>query len=204
MIRLWPGCVCHPLLPPGAQTLLCTYTSDNPFVFCHDSQKLLVRFSKSAARSGMRWLNTSIPPNRPRASVVLANPEAGVARAFPTQSAVITIAALNNTNQVDLRIRSPFSMASPHKRRTDRIQYFGPYPQTAMRRIAAVPLLAVECCALPWLAAWAKIGSQARDNRGAFRRARWANHSPAYRDPRGRPKTGWIRGRKSRRTSTAT
>ena len=30
----------HKGLPPGCQTLLCTYTSDNPFVFCIDSQKL--------------------------------------------------------------------------------------------------------------------------------------------------------------------
>src|SRR5215470_4539692 len=48
MIRLWPGWVCHPVLPPGCQTLLCTYTSDDPFVFCNESQMF---FSCSPCRA---------------------------------------------------------------------------------------------------------------------------------------------------------
>src|SRR5713101_4228502 len=75
--RLWPGCECQPVVPPGCQTLLCTYTSDNPFVFCHDNQML------PPVGGGTNWLKTSISPNRPKASVVPLNPEAGVARSFP-------------------------------------------------------------------------------------------------------------------------
>ena len=41
VMRLWPGCVCQPVFPPGSQTLLCTYRSDIPFVFCHESQMFL-------------------------------------------------------------------------------------------------------------------------------------------------------------------
>ena len=40
MIKLCPGWVCQPLLPPGCQVLLCTYRSDGPLVFCKDIQTL--------------------------------------------------------------------------------------------------------------------------------------------------------------------
>ena len=39
VIRLCPGCVCQPVVPPGTHTLDCTYKSDNPCVFCRDCQK---------------------------------------------------------------------------------------------------------------------------------------------------------------------
>src|SRR5271163_3901647 len=96
MIRLLPGCVCHPVSAPAAQTLLCTYTSDDPIVFCNDSQTLpLPSFATS-------WLKSSIPPNRPKAAVVLTYPGvAGVARAFLIKRVAVTmIPALNNTTHV--------------------------------------------------------------------------------------------------------
>src|SRR5437588_6875384 len=108
MIRLAPGCVCQPVLPPGSQTLLCTYTSDNPFDFCNDSQILPF--------SGRSWLKfkTSISPNRPTASVVPTNPEAGVAEACPVYRAVPTTAAVSNTTHVSfLRISTSYSRWRP-------------------------------------------------------------------------------------------
>src|SRR5712691_1010783 len=111
MIRLAPGCVCQPVLPPGSQTLLCTYTSDNPFDFCNDSQIL-----PFCGRSWLK-LKTSISPNRPTASVVPTNPEAGVARAcpVPVYRAVTPTAALSNTTHVNFlrTLTSFFSLASP-------------------------------------------------------------------------------------------
>src|SRR5205814_7114582 len=38
--RVGPGCVCHPVLPPGCQTLLSTNRSDCPCVFSNDSHGL--------------------------------------------------------------------------------------------------------------------------------------------------------------------
>ena len=84
MIRLWPGCVCQPVLATapvtgltGGQTLLCTYRSDSPFVFCNDSQ---TSPSNPAGRSFLEgWLKASISPKVPVAMVVALNPVAGVA-----------------------------------------------------------------------------------------------------------------------------
>src|SRR5258705_5192804 len=67
MIRLCPGCVCQPVLATtpvvgltGGQTLLCTYRSDGPFVFCKDSQ---TSPSDPAGRSFFAdWLKASISP----------------------------------------------------------------------------------------------------------------------------------------------
>src|SRR4051812_29676966 len=100
MIRLSPGCVCQPVLPPGCQTLLCTYRSDHPFGFCQTGGMLLL------------W-PSSISAKRPTASVVAANPCAGVARSFPAWSAVTTIRALDNSNHVNFwRITRPLSHPS--------------------------------------------------------------------------------------------
>src|SRR6266568_216009 len=64
MIRLWPGCVCQPVLATtpvvgltGGQTLLCTYTSDGPFVFCNDSQTS--PGNPRGSESFADWLKTS-------------------------------------------------------------------------------------------------------------------------------------------------
>ena len=66
-IRVWPGCVCQPVLPPGCQTLFRTAPSDNPFVHCRDSQtcelgrtkrlKTLKQRDPGRTRSG--WLRCS-------------------------------------------------------------------------------------------------------------------------------------------------
>src|SRR5260370_38518998 len=67
MIRLWPGCVCQPVLPPGCQTLLCTYRVDGPIVFYIDSQP----WPGNPAGSGAfgERLKTSIGSNCPGAMV---------------------------------------------------------------------------------------------------------------------------------------
>src|SRR6267142_2440189 len=88
MIRLWPGCVCQPVLAiapvvgsTAGHTLLCTYRSDGPFVFCNDSQ---TSPSNPAGSSLFEdWLKASISSKVPVARVVALNPEfVGVARAF--------------------------------------------------------------------------------------------------------------------------
>ena len=64
------------MLPPGAQTLLCTYISDNPCVFCNESQSC-------SFPSSFRWcdkeLEVPISPSRPTASKVLLYPSGAVA-----------------------------------------------------------------------------------------------------------------------------
>src|SRR5712672_1061821 len=88
MIRLWPGCVCQPVLATApvtgltaGQTLLCTYRSDAPFVFCIENQ---TSPSFPAGSSFFEsWLKTSISPKVPVARVVALNPVAGVAQTFP-------------------------------------------------------------------------------------------------------------------------
>src|SRR6266478_3280020 len=88
MIRLWPGCVCQPVLATapvvgltGCQTLLCTYRSDGPIVFCNDSQTSPSNPTGSSFFE--EWLKTSILSKVPVAMVVALNPEsAGVAEAF--------------------------------------------------------------------------------------------------------------------------
>src|SRR5438876_650918 len=72
MTKVWLRCVCQPVLPPGCQTLLRTYPSDSPFVFCRDRQ--ISFFVQSGAGTG--WTNqeyamgepspgTSSPSTRP-------------------------------------------------------------------------------------------------------------------------------------------
>src|SRR2546422_761682 len=75
MIRLWPGCVCQPVLATtpvvgltGGQTLLCTYTSDGPFVFCNDSQTS--PGNPRGSESFADWLKTANSPKVPVAMVV--------------------------------------------------------------------------------------------------------------------------------------
>src|SRR5215472_8324650 len=82
VIRLWPGCECQPVVPPGCQVLFSTYKSDNPFVFCNESQTLPLFPGCWASGGSTSWLKTSISPNRPRASVFAVNPLAGVAQTF--------------------------------------------------------------------------------------------------------------------------
>jgi hypothetical protein len=89
-------------------------------------------------------------------------------------------------------------------RRTNTIGHLG---GCAFKRQCAelppFPYFAVECRVLrsPVAAVRYDSGSRARDNCGPIRRARWANHPLAHRHLSDRPKTAWIRGRKSRHTS---
>src|SRR5712675_3685019 len=108
MIRLWPGWVCQPVLATApvvgltaGQTLLCTYKSERPLVFCNESQ---TSPSNPAGSSFFEdWLKASISPKVPVAIVVALNPVAGVAEAFPTQNMAATpIAALSETTHVSL------------------------------------------------------------------------------------------------------
>src|SRR6266404_8883290 len=89
MIRLWPGCVCQPVLattPVGltdCQTLLCRYRSEDPLVFCIDNHNVLSSLSLSASPVGfgrMEWLKTSNSSKVPVAIVVALNPFAVVAQ----------------------------------------------------------------------------------------------------------------------------
>src|SRR6266849_1017915 len=165
MIRLWPGCVCQPVLATapvvgltGGQTLLCTYRSDDPFVFCIDSQTSPP--NPAGSESFEEWLKTSNSPKVPEAMVEALKPEEVVARTFFVRYRAVTIiAAPRNTSQVLFpRIGNLlFSLASPHGARLDKIGYHGGRGQTAMRGIAAVPLLAVECCVVRSPAADATI-----------------------------------------------
>src|SRR6201999_1733785 len=82
MTRLCPGCVCHPLLPPGAQTLFCTYTSDSPFVCCCDNQSC--SFAPAFCPLG-KELETSIGPNRPTATRLALYPSGGFPNTLPGQ-----------------------------------------------------------------------------------------------------------------------
>ena len=75
VIRLGPGCVCQPVVPPGVHTLDWTYRSDSPWVFSFACQKL----------AGRVWEFRSSSSNRAVASVVPENPDAGVARNVPAQ-----------------------------------------------------------------------------------------------------------------------
>src|SRR6266446_9338590 len=69
MIKLCPGWVCQPELPPGCHVLLCTYRSDGPLVFCKDIQTLP---GKPEGRSLFEnWLKTSNSLKVPTAIVVL-------------------------------------------------------------------------------------------------------------------------------------
>src|SRR5277367_2218627 len=80
MIRLWPGWVCQPVLPPGCQTLFWMYRSDGPLVCCRENQTC--SFLSSFGLCGEE-LETLISPNRPTASKVLLYPSAVVAEALP-------------------------------------------------------------------------------------------------------------------------
>src|SRR5690242_11806361 len=90
-MRLWPGCVCQPVLPPGAQALLWMYKSEGPFVFC-------MEIHGRSNPAGNDWLKVSISANRPIATVTPLNPDAGVADrlrgyvAMPTTLAPMRIA----------------------------------------------------------------------------------------------------------------
>src|SRR6266478_1656001 len=163
MIRLAPGCVCQPVVPPGSQTLFCTYTSDNPSVFFSDSQIL---------PSGvMSVFKTSMLPNRPIATVVPTNPTAGVARAFPVSRAVTMIAPLSNSAPVNLLLISTsfFQLASPDgDARTGSDTLVG----AVKRQCAEVPPLLYLPSNAVLYRRWAPdvtIVYRARDNSGAIR-----------------------------------
>src|SRR6266851_2103282 len=84
------------------------------------------------------------------------------------------IAALNNTNHVNLFriLTSFFSLASPDGDARTRSDTLVGTVKRLMRRIAAVPLLAVECCVLPSPGRGRyNSDSRARDNCGPIRRA---------------------------------
>src|SRR6267378_6865985 len=106
MIRLWPGCVCQPVLAiapvvgsTAGQKLLCTYRSDGPFVFCNDSQTS--PGNPTGSESFEEWLKTSTSSKVPVAMVMALKPEAVVAKTFfERYRAVITIAALSIASQV--------------------------------------------------------------------------------------------------------
>src|SRR5258708_9117062 len=114
MIRLWPGCVCQPVLAiapvsvfTAGQELLCTYKSERPLVFCIESH---TSPSNPAGSSFFEeWLKASISPKVPIAMVVALKPDAAVAETFPTyEMAATTIAALNKTTQISFfRILEP-------------------------------------------------------------------------------------------------
>src|SRR5262245_8038276 len=89
-MRLWPGCVCQPEVPPGTQTLLWTYRSEGPFVFWNDSQRSLWALVDCGKNTR---LFVSIWSNRPSERVVLVNPEDGVAWTFPARTAALRIAS---------------------------------------------------------------------------------------------------------------
>jgi len=126
------------------------YTSDAPLVFCQEIQALPLSPSRSGS-GRMAWLNTSISPNRPTATVLPTNPEAGVAQTFRAQ------VERNDRNrrieqheqrQFPWHIASAFCLASPiathaYDRAPCRCR------QTAMRSIAAVPRFTVQCSTLP-------------------------------------------------------
>src|SRR5216683_35072 len=90
MIRLWPGWVCQPVLAmtpvirlTGCQTLLWTYRSDGPLVFCNDSQTS--PGNPAGSESPDDWLKTSISPKVPVAMVMALNAEfCGVAATLPS------------------------------------------------------------------------------------------------------------------------
>jgi tetratricopeptide (TPR) repeat protein len=58
-------------------------------VFCQDSHRSFLLWPDWSRLSVSIWFVTSIAPNRPTASVVPTNPEAGVARTFPTYVASV-------------------------------------------------------------------------------------------------------------------
>src|ERR1700730_593665 len=178
MIRLWPGCECHPVLPPTFQTLLWTYTSDNPFVFCEDSQIFLLCLSSLSSLScpmfgRTRWLKTSISPKRPVASVLPSKSVAGVARTFRAYRTVTMIAAPSNTNHVSFlrMLTSSFSLA-PERRRANNISQFHDCRQTAIRGIAALLSNAVFCRAGPGHWGYNSGSPTARDSRQGERDGR--------------------------------
>src|SRR5207237_3449397 len=92
-IRVWPGCVCQPVLPPSCHTLIRTAPSDNPFVHCRDSQTC-----ESGRTKLLKILNWS---NWPWARGVLVNALAGVDHAgLACKRAVTMSATLNNPTHV--------------------------------------------------------------------------------------------------------
>src|ERR1700691_2323586 len=111
MIRLCPGCECQPVLPPGAQTLLCTYTSDSPFVCCSDCQACS---SPAAFWPRVKVRVTSISRKWPKASKVLLYPSASVAKAFPDSyravAAIVTLSKTRHTSR--FRMSAPFLQTS--------------------------------------------------------------------------------------------
>src|SRR5262249_29534168 len=110
VMRLCPGSVCQPVVPPGAQTLLWTYRSESPCVFWSESQKFPVRRDLKKP-SGKSELATSMLPNRPRAMVVLVKPEAGVA---DTLVVTATTTAVTTPNICVRRISSSL-VGTPHR-----------------------------------------------------------------------------------------
>jgi hypothetical protein len=89
-----------------------------------------------------------------------------------------------------VKVRSPQSLVAlflagfAEWRHADKIGHLGGCRQTAIPRIAAVPLFAVECCPVPSLAADVTIRVPgARDNREPINRAGWANRSLAQCHP---------------------
>src|SRR5882724_1543325 len=90
MTRLWPGCECQPVVPPGCQTLLCTYRSEGPLVFCFETHTLASSFSPVALGRMMR-LETSKAAKAPLAIVVPTNPLGVVAETLPVWTRAITI-----------------------------------------------------------------------------------------------------------------
>src|SRR5262245_57840708 len=120
VIRLCPGCVCQPVVPPGAQTLLCTYRSESPCVFWSESQKFPVRRDLKKP-SGKSELATSMLPNRPRAMVVLVKPDCGVADTL-LENAIITatIAAITTPDICMRRISASLATNPSWSSRTRR------------------------------------------------------------------------------------
>lgn len=109
MMRLWPGWVCQPVVAmapviglTGGQTLLCTYRSEGPLVFCNDIQTS--PGNPTGSESLVAWLKTSNSLKVPVARVVALKPEAAVARTFfEKYRAVNKIAVLSIASQDSFR-----------------------------------------------------------------------------------------------------